>query len=80
MQQSSKKRLQAIRTLRRNFWIGEISWDAALLVLRNEYKMSYDESMSFLGDSTNLDPQAKLQASLVAIPFGVSLVQPSIML
>lgn len=80
MQLSSKKRLQTIRTIRRNFWIGEISWDAGLSCLRNEHKMSYEESVSFLGDSTNLDPAAKLQASLIAIPFGVSLVHPSILL
>lgn len=77
---SNKRRLQEIRTIRRNFWIGEGEWFESLRSLREDYGMSYDESLSFLGDSTNLDAAAKLQARLNAVPFGVSLIQPSIML
>lgn len=67
-------------TIRRDFWMGLIAWNDALAILKTEYNMNMDEAQSFLGDSTNLDAAAKLQASLNVIPFGISLTQPSIML
>ena len=80
MNKSSKDRLQQMRWIRREFWIGNSDWENSLRSLMQEHKMSHDEACTFLGDSTNLDAAAKLQARLIAIPFGVSLVQPSIML
>ena len=80
MNKSSKQRLAAMRLIRRKFWMGEVSWDDGLSELQQTHGLFREESLSFLGDSTNLDAVAKLQASLNAIPFGVSLSQPSICL
>lgn len=80
MNNTDKKRLQAMRFIRREFWIGNTDWYESLNQLKSEFNLSPEDAINFLGDSTNLDPTAKLQANLNAIPFGVSLIHPSIML
>ena len=76
----NKKQLQGRRALRRAFWMGSMDWNSALFELQHTFKMHHTEAVAFLGDNTNLDPVAKTQASLIAIPFGVSLLHPSIQL
>ena len=80
MKAVDKKRRQAMRAIRREVWMGNADWFESLESLKDGFNMHHEDAINFLGDSTNLDPTAKLQASLNAIPFGVSLIHPSIML
>ena len=74
------KNLRTMRWIRREFWIGNTDWYSSLDKLRTDFNMRHEDAVNFLGDSTNLDAAAKLQANLVAFPFGVSLIHPSILL
>lgn len=80
MSKGINKELQQKRFIRREFWIGNIDWYSALDMLKQEYQYNHEEAISFLGDSTNLDQAAKDLARSIAVPFGVSLIHPSIML
>ena len=80
MSTSYIKTQRAMRWIRREFWMGNLDWYEALATLQDDFDMRYDDAVNFLGDSTNLDSAALLQARLVAIPFGVSLIHPSIIL